>query len=158
MRIQRYRSHPVLLAVVDSRRTGGQRHRRIRAHSATGQVARAATEKPALMPIAQNGLPSLRSPESPRSQSAEATAAAGQQPSPPQFHAPTTASEVVRRRVVRASAGRPCRPRPEPSPPGDARAGNHVCSTTSRASLRVRAGTGGRQAMPALVRRGAAAR
>ena len=41
----------------------GKRHRRIRARSATGQVAGAATEKPGLnSPIVQNGLPNLRSP------------------------------------------------------------------------------------------------
>ena len=44
----------------------GKRHRRIRARSATRQVAGAANEKPGLnTPIAQNGLPSLRSPEGP---------------------------------------------------------------------------------------------
>ena len=44
----------------------GKRHRRIRARSATRQVAGAANEKLGLnTPIAQNGLPSLRSPEGP---------------------------------------------------------------------------------------------
>jgi hypothetical protein len=45
----------------------GKRHRRIRAQSATGQVAGAATEQsPGSKPIVQTGLPTLRSPESPR--------------------------------------------------------------------------------------------
>jgi hypothetical protein len=45
----------------------GKRHRRIRALSATGQVAGAATEQsPGSEPIVQIGLPTMRSPESPR--------------------------------------------------------------------------------------------
>ena len=48
-------------------RTVGKRHRRIRAQSATGQVAGAATEQsPGSEPIVQTGLPTMRSPESPR--------------------------------------------------------------------------------------------
>jgi hypothetical protein len=44
----------------------GKRHRRIRARSATGQVAGAATEKPGLnTPIAQTGLPVCVLPKSP---------------------------------------------------------------------------------------------
>jgi hypothetical protein len=55
-----------------------KRHRRIRARSATGQVAGAATEKPGLnSPIVQIGLPSLRSPEGPSSQSTEPKPAPG---------------------------------------------------------------------------------
>jgi hypothetical protein len=73
----------------------GKRHRRIRARSATGQVAGAANEKPGLnSPIVQNGLPNLRSPKK---------APRPSQPnlSPPpdttralteQFHAPTSGS------------------------------------------------------------------
>jgi hypothetical protein len=66
MDIQRHCSHPFLLRVIDD--TGepvGKRHRRIRARSATGQVAGAATESPGSEPIVQNGLPNLRSPERP---------------------------------------------------------------------------------------------
>ena len=48
MDIQRYRPHPVLLSVDDERKPVGKRHRPIRARSATGQVAGAATEKPGL--------------------------------------------------------------------------------------------------------------
>ena len=59
----------------------GKRHRRIRARSATGQVAGAATEKPGLnSPIVQIGLPSLRSPKGPSSQSAEPKPTTGRQP------------------------------------------------------------------------------
>jgi hypothetical protein len=44
----------------------GKRHRRIRAQSATGQVAGAATEQsPGSKPIVQTGLPIMRSPGSP---------------------------------------------------------------------------------------------
>lgn len=45
----------------------GKRHRRIRAQSATGQVAGAATEQsPGSEPIVQTGPPTIRSPRSPR--------------------------------------------------------------------------------------------
>ena len=68
----------------------GKRHRRIRAHSATGQVAGAATEFLGLLsPSSTNGLPSLRSPEGPSSQSPEPNPATGHdRPSRNQFHAP----------------------------------------------------------------------
>src|SRR5512133_3301467 len=46
--VQRYRSHLVLLVVVDWEEPVGKRHRRIRARGATGQVAGAATKKPGL--------------------------------------------------------------------------------------------------------------
>lgn len=46
----------------------GKRHGRIRARSATGQVAGAATESTGSKPTAQNGLPKLRSPTRPLSQ------------------------------------------------------------------------------------------
>jgi hypothetical protein len=69
----------------------GKRHRRIRARSATGQVAGAATEKPGLnSPIVQTGLPSLRSPKGPSSQSVEPKPTAGHHRAfRAQFHAPT---------------------------------------------------------------------
>ena len=70
----------------------GKRHRRIRARSATGQVAGAATEKPGLKHAhrPRTGLPNMRSPRKPLSRSPE--------PNPVrtrttalerQFHAPT---------------------------------------------------------------------
>ena len=73
----------------------GKRHRRIRARSATGQVAGAATEKPGLnSPIVQNGLPNPRSPtKAPRpsrsnlSPPPDTTGALKEQ-----FHAPSSAS------------------------------------------------------------------
>ena len=66
MHIQRYRPHVSLLTVdTPAGEPVGKRHRRIRARSATGQVAGAATEKPGLKPIVQTGLPSLRSPRRP---------------------------------------------------------------------------------------------
>jgi hypothetical protein len=46
----------------------GKRHGRIRARSATGQVAGAAIESTGSQPTAQNGLPKLRSPTRPLSQ------------------------------------------------------------------------------------------
>ena len=55
----------------------GKRHRRIRARSATRQVAGRPQKSPGSKPIAQNGLPNLRSPRSPLSQSAEATSTTG---------------------------------------------------------------------------------
>ena len=75
----------------------GKRHRRIRARSATGQVAGAATEKPGLnTPIVQTGLPNLRSPKGPSSQSAEPTSTAGQHSAfTAQLHAPSRSSEPL---------------------------------------------------------------
>jgi hypothetical protein len=56
----------------------GKRQRRIRARSATGQVAGAATEKAGLKAHRpRNGLPSLRSPKGPSSRSTEPRPAAG---------------------------------------------------------------------------------
>ena len=49
----------------------GKRQRRIRAHGATGQVAGAANEKAGSKPIAQTGLPNMRSPKKPLSQSGD---------------------------------------------------------------------------------------
>jgi len=71
----------------------GKRHRRIRAHSTTGQVAGAATEKPGSKPIAQKpACPTCVLPESPLSQSAEPRPKPGQQPSERHSHAPTRSS------------------------------------------------------------------
>src|SRR5205823_1263508 len=64
--IQRHCSHSSLLVVDDSGEPVGKRHRRIRARSATGQVAGAAIEEsPGSKPIAQNGLPSRVLPKAP---------------------------------------------------------------------------------------------
>ena len=60
----------------------GKQHRRIRARSATGQVAGAATEKPGLKPTVQNRLPNPRPPKRPTSQSPEPKPAARCQASP----------------------------------------------------------------------------
>jgi len=69
----------------------GKRHRRIRARSATGQVAGAATEKPGLnTPIAQTGLPNMRSPTEPLSRSTEPTPDQPDQQPQNHFHAPTS--------------------------------------------------------------------
>jgi hypothetical protein len=59
----------------------GKRHRRIRAPSATGQVAGAATEKPGLQRAhrPRTGLPSLRSPRKPLSRSADHMVRTGRQ-------------------------------------------------------------------------------
>jgi hypothetical protein len=58
----------------------GKRHRRIRARSATGQVAGAATEKPGLnSPIVQTAYPACVLPEGPSSQSAEPKPTTGRQ-------------------------------------------------------------------------------
>ena len=71
----------------------GKRHRRIRARSATGQVAGAATEKPGLnTPIAQTGLPNMRSPTEPLSRSTEPTPDQPDQQPLRHFHAPTSDS------------------------------------------------------------------
>ena len=68
--IQPDRSHHRSLRRLHRRagRTVGQRHRRIRARSAIGSVAGAATEKLGLNgPSNENGLPTLRSPDGPKS-------------------------------------------------------------------------------------------
>jgi hypothetical protein len=59
----------------------GKRHRRIRALSATGQVAGAATEKPGLQHAhrPRTGLPSLRSPRKPPFRSADRKVKTGRQ-------------------------------------------------------------------------------
>ena len=72
----------------------GKRHRRIRARSATGQVAGAATEKPGLnSPSSKTACPTCVLPEGPSSQSAEPKPAAGHhQALKEQFHAPRSGS------------------------------------------------------------------
>jgi hypothetical protein len=75
----------------------GKRHRRIRARSATGQVAGAATEKPGLnTPIAQTGLPTMRSPTEPLSRSTEPTPDQPDQ----QPHTPFSCPEQQKRAVA----------------------------------------------------------
>ena len=77
----------------------GKRHRRIRAHSATGQVAGAATEKPGLKPAhrPQTACPACVLPESPSSQSTEPKPAPGHDRRlTAQFHAPKAAAQRSR--------------------------------------------------------------
>ena len=98
MNIQRYCPHLVLLTVDD--RAGepvGKRHRRIRARSATGQVAGAATEKPGLEAHRPNrpAQPAF-SQKAPRPSRAEPTPTAGQHRAfRAQFHAPNRSSHRV---------------------------------------------------------------
>jgi hypothetical protein len=75
----------------------GKRHRRIRARSATGQVAGAATEKPGLnTPIAQTGLPNMRSPKEPLSRSADHNPARTRTTTLERhFHAPNSSSAAL---------------------------------------------------------------
>jgi hypothetical protein len=74
-------SHPLPPLVVVAEEAVGKRHRRIRARSATGQVAGAATEhSPGSKPIVQTGLPTLRSPRKPPSRSPDPTITTGRQP------------------------------------------------------------------------------
>ena len=81
----------------------GQRHRRIRARSATGSVAGAATEKLGLKdPSTKNGLPTLRSPDGPKSSPRTVS------PDPDgavdvQFHPPKNTTFAVRTSCLSAS-------------------------------------------------------
>jgi hypothetical protein len=71
----------------------GKRHRRIRARSATGQVAGAATEKPGLnTPIAQTGLPVCVLPKSPCPGPTSLTRPNPEQQPSHHFHAPKLSS------------------------------------------------------------------
>ena len=64
--VQRYRSH-LASSLVDVGEPVGKRHRRIRARSATGQVAGAATEKPGLKrPSSKTACPACVLPKAPR--------------------------------------------------------------------------------------------
>ena len=99
MHIQADRSHHYPLSSLD--RSGepvGKRHRRIRARSATGQVAGAATEKPGSQPIVQEpACPTCVLPEGPCPSRATVTTdpdAASEK----QFHAPNRSSLRQRRR------------------------------------------------------------
>jgi hypothetical protein len=66
MNIQRYRSHSVLLAVVDSRENRWANDIDGSALAAQpGKSQGRPLKSPGSKPIAQNGLPSLRSPEGP---------------------------------------------------------------------------------------------
>jgi hypothetical protein len=93
-------SNPLRRAAVGSLTPLGQSTPRgaLRARSATGQVAGAATEQPGLTsPIVQNGLPSLRSPKAP----SPSRPNLGQPPDttrPPRvhFHAPNSDSHRLR--------------------------------------------------------------
>lgn len=85
-----------------------ERHRRIRARSATGQVAGAATEKASSKLIVRiNGLSILRSPRKPPSQSAERKVGPGRSAFGREFHAPRSGTLFACKRarsMTRSSA------------------------------------------------------
>ena len=85
----------------------GKRHRRIRARSATGPVAGAATEKPGLEAHRpRTGLPNLRSPRKPPSRSTDRRSKPGRQPPSDSFKPrQAEASRPPRARLLSARSG-----------------------------------------------------
>src|SRR3954447_22464051 len=83
MHIQRYRSHLVLLAVGDERENRWANDIDGSALAAQpGKSQGRPLKRPGSKPIVQNGLPNLRSPRKPLSQSAEPKPAAGHHQGP----------------------------------------------------------------------------
>ena len=86
----------------------GKRHRRIRALSTPGQVARAATDKAGSKPIAQKtAYPSCVLPEAPRPGQTDRRPKPGRQP-PTSSFIPRQAGALIRRRGEGGGELRPC--------------------------------------------------